>query len=272
MDTGNHAFRIPGRAIAPGQQVQQAPSADRLHPLKAVEEKRFLPMGDDLEVQSDFQLIAGTNRDLLHEVAAGRFREDLFARINLWTYSLPSLAERPEDIEPNLDYLLELASVEIGYAARFNKESRAAFVRFATSADARWKGNFRDLHASVTRMATLAEAGRITTPVANAEIGRLRHLWRGPTCWTGPGSISMPCSARSNRQNWICSTRYNCKPCCRHATGATAFPMQAASCLRYPVRKRQSPTMRTDSRNTWPAMAWHGMTSGGNSVHHAAPR
>ncbi|HEX8606231.1 MAG TPA: RNA repair transcriptional activator RtcR [Pseudoduganella sp.] len=148
--------------------------------LKAVEEKRFLPMGGDLEVQSDFQLIAGTNRDLAREVAIGRFREDLFARINLWTYSLPSLAERPEDIEPNLDYLLEQASAEIGYVARFNKESRAAFLRFATSAGARWKGNFRDLHASVTRMATLAEAGRITTPVADAEIGRLRHLWREP--------------------------------------------------------------------------------------------
>ncbi|WBS02725.1 RNA repair transcriptional activator RtcR [Pseudoduganella sp. SL102] len=148
--------------------------------LKAVEEKRFLPVGGDLEVQSDFQLIAGTNRNLAHEVAAGRFREDLFARINLWTYSLPSLAERPEDIEPNLDYLLEQAGVEIGQVARFNKESRAGFLRFATSPGARWKGNFRDLYASVTRMATLAEGGRITTSVADAEIGRLRQAWREP--------------------------------------------------------------------------------------------
>jgi transcriptional regulatory protein RtcR len=136
-------------------------------------------------VQSDFQLIAGTNRDLACEVAAGRFREDLFARINLWTYSLPSLAERPEDIEPNLDYLLEQASVELGHATRFNKESRAAFVRYATSAAATWRGNFRDLYASVTRMATLADAGRITVPVVDAEIGRLRKLWREPSDMTG---------------------------------------------------------------------------------------
>jgi transcriptional regulatory protein RtcR len=154
--------------------------------LKAVEEKRFLPVGGDMEAQSDFQLIAGTNRDLAQEVATGRFREDLFARINLWTYTLPSLAERREDIEPNLDYLLEQASAEIGHAARFNKESRAAFLDFATSPGARWKGNFRDLHASVTRMATLAESGRITAPVAQAEIGRLRHLWRAPHSSPGP--------------------------------------------------------------------------------------
>ena len=75
--------------------------------LKAVEEKRFYPLGSDREVESDFQLVAGTNRDLRTEVAAGRFREDLFARINLWSYVLPGLAQRPEDIEPNVDHLLQ---------------------------------------------------------------------------------------------------------------------------------------------------------------------
>ena len=59
--------------------------------LRAVEEKRFLPVGSDCDAQSDFQLIAGTNRNLLAEVAAGRFREDLLARINLWTFCLPGL-------------------------------------------------------------------------------------------------------------------------------------------------------------------------------------
>lgn len=63
--------------------------------LKAIEEKRFFPVGADKEVESDFQLIAGTNRDLRSDVAEGRFREDLFARINLWTYNLPGLAQRP---------------------------------------------------------------------------------------------------------------------------------------------------------------------------------
>lgn len=146
--------------------------------LKAVEEKRFLPMGGDHEVQSDFQLIAGTNRDLAREVAAGRFREDLYARINLWTYELPGLAERPEDIEPNIDYLLAQFGAETGAVVRFNKEARELFMRHATSPEAQWSGNFRDLSAAVTRMATLAEAGRITATVVSAEISRLRRQWR----------------------------------------------------------------------------------------------
>jgi transcriptional regulatory protein RtcR len=146
--------------------------------LKAIEDKRFLPVGGDHEVQSDFQLIAGTNRDLAQEVARGRFREDLFARINLWTYELPGLAERPEDIEPNIDYLLRAFGAEHGQMVRFNKEARDRYMRFAMSDTARWSGNFRDLLASVTRMATLAEAGRITNEIAEAETLRLKRLWQ----------------------------------------------------------------------------------------------
>jgi transcriptional regulatory protein RtcR len=146
--------------------------------LKAVEEKRFLPMGADHEVQSDFQLIAGTNRDLSKEVVAGRFREDLYARINLWTYELPGLVERAEDIEPNLDYFLAQFGAENGQMVRFNKEARERYMQFATSPEALWSGNFRDLSASVQRMATLAEAGRITDTIAADETKRLRRLWQ----------------------------------------------------------------------------------------------
>ncbi len=69
--------------------------------LKAIEEKTFYPFGSDRRVSSDFQLIAGTVRDLRQLVAEGKFREDLYARINLWTFTLPGLRQRQEDIEPN---------------------------------------------------------------------------------------------------------------------------------------------------------------------------
>ncbi|GAB3469973.1 RNA repair transcriptional activator RtcR [Massilia terrae] len=146
--------------------------------LKAIEEKRFHPVGSDNEVQSDFLLIAGTNRDLSKEVVAGRFREDLFARINLWTYELPGLTARPEDIDPNIDYLLAQFGAENAQVVRLNKEARKRYMDFAMSAEARWAGNFRDLSASVQRMATLAEAGRITDVIVQEEVARLRRLWQ----------------------------------------------------------------------------------------------
>ncbi|MBN8819301.1 MAG: RNA repair transcriptional activator RtcR [Sphingomonas sp.] len=147
--------------------------------LRAVEDKRFLPVGADREVVSDFQLSAGTNRDLGEAVSAGDFRDDLYARLNLWTFHLPGLAERREDIEPNLDYELDRYAEREGTAATFNKEARQRYLAFATSADARWPGNFRDLAASVTRMATLSPKGRIDLDCVGAEIARLRRLWSG---------------------------------------------------------------------------------------------
>ncbi|MFP5393007.1 MAG: RNA repair transcriptional activator RtcR [Gammaproteobacteria bacterium] len=146
--------------------------------LKAIEEKRFLPVGSDNEVQSDFQLIAGTNRDLALDVVQGRFREDLYARINLWSYELPGLAERPEDIEPSIGYLLEQFGREHGQMVRFKREARQAYLRYAASSAAPWTGNFRDLSASVTRMATLADAGGIGTDTVEAELTRLQRQWR----------------------------------------------------------------------------------------------
>lgn len=145
--------------------------------LKAIEEKRFFPFGADHEVESDFQLIAGTHRDLRQWVAQGRFREDLYARINIWTFDLPGLADRTEDIEPNLDFELERYAQENAEQVRFNVEAKRRYLAFAASPEARWQGNFRELASSVTRMATLAHAGRITENMAEEEIARLRNTW-----------------------------------------------------------------------------------------------
>lgn len=147
--------------------------------LRAIEDKRFLPVGADKEAGSDFQLIAGTNRDLAKCVAEGTFREDLYARLNLWTFELPGLAARREDIAPNLDYELDRHAEREGERVAFNKEARDRYLAFAMSAEAHWPGNFRDLAASVTRMATFSPKGRIDTDGVAAEVARLRRSWNG---------------------------------------------------------------------------------------------
>lgn len=148
--------------------------------LRAIEEKTFLPMGSDKEIKSDFQLLAGTNRDLQARVAKGLFREDLLSRIHLWTFTLPGLRDRPEDIEPNLDYELSLASTLLGVQVTMSRKARGRYLQFAVSKEALWLGNFRDLNASVTRMATLSRGGRVDEAGVDEEIQALLHQWKRP--------------------------------------------------------------------------------------------
>jgi transcriptional regulatory protein RtcR len=68
--------------------------------LRAIEEKIFFRLGSDKETQSDFQLIAGTNKDLREAVRTGRFRDDLLARINHWTFKLPASKTGPKTSNP----------------------------------------------------------------------------------------------------------------------------------------------------------------------------
>jgi len=145
--------------------------------LRAIEEKRFLPVGADRDTASDFQLLAGTNRDLAASVREGRFREDLLARLNLWVFNLPALKDRKEDIEPNLEFELRRYGEREGQNVTFNKEGRDLYVKFATAPESAWRANFRDLSASVMRMATLAPDGRINEQTVHDEIARLRLQW-----------------------------------------------------------------------------------------------
>jgi transcriptional regulatory protein RtcR len=153
--------------------------------LRALEEKVFRQMGADREAHSDFQLIAGTNGDLFARVGEGRFREDLLARIDIWTFRLPGLSERAEDLAPNLDWELEQFAARAGHRLTFSREARERFLAFATAPGARWAGNFRDLNAAVVRLGTLAAGGRITVEGVEEEIARLRSQWAGVEAESG---------------------------------------------------------------------------------------
>jgi len=146
--------------------------------LRALEDQSFYPVGGDQDVQSDFQLIAGTTTDLTELVAAGTFREDLLARINMWSYTLPGLKDRREDIQPNLNFELTKFSSRNNRKMTFNKEAREAYLKYALSSEAKWNANFRDLAASVTRLCTFAEGSRIQLSSVEREILRLKKGWR----------------------------------------------------------------------------------------------
>lgn len=145
--------------------------------LKAIEEKSYLPMGADTEVQSDFQLICATNKILAEDIQRGLFRQDLYARINLWEFNLPGLKERLEDIEPNIDYEIQRLREEKGLLADFTPEAKKAYLDFATSPEAVWANNFRSLSASMERMVTYSLYGSITLEIVMQEIALLKKDW-----------------------------------------------------------------------------------------------
>jgi transcriptional regulatory protein RtcR len=170
-------LRVADKGVLFLDEIGELGSDEQAMLLRALEEKTFSPLGSDREAHSDFQLIAGTNQDLLAAVRERRFREDLLARINLWTFTLPGLRSRPEDIEPNLAFELEQFEARTSHHVAFNKEAREKFLQFALQTTSTWTRNFRDLNAAVVRMATLAKGGRISTEIVAEEMERLDVSW-----------------------------------------------------------------------------------------------
>jgi transcriptional regulatory protein RtcR len=147
--------------------------------LRALEEGVFTPLGSDKNVSSAFQLVCGTNRDLGARVAEHKFRADLLARINMWTFELPRLAERPEDLEPNLEFELDRLSQQEQTRFTMSREARDTFLAFARAHT--WPGNFRDFSASVLRLCTFAEGGRITRADVDREVARVAQHTAPPS-------------------------------------------------------------------------------------------
>ena len=146
--------------------------------LHAIETGRYYTLGSDTEVSSRFQIIAGASRDLSKHVATGAFRVDLLARLNFWTFELPPLRARREDIEDNLRYELLRAEKKLGVRVGFNSDASDAWLRFARAPSTPWPGNFRDFGGAVMRLCTLAPRGRITRAQVQEEIDRLQQRWK----------------------------------------------------------------------------------------------
>jgi DNA-binding NtrC family response regulator len=124
--------------------------------LRFLEERRFERVGGSATLIVDARVIAASNRDLEAEVAAGRFREDLFFRLNVVGIRLPALRERPEDIDALVDHALGVLAVRHGRSAL-----RVAPAARATLASYRWPGNIRELLNALERAAVLSRGDEI---------------------------------------------------------------------------------------------------------------
>jgi NtrC-family two-component system response regulator AlgB len=119
--------------------------------LRFLNDRTYERLGEAKERQADVRIIAATNRSLENEVKAGRFREDLFFRLNVITLTIPPLRERPQDIVPMAAHYLRFFKRRQGRRQlAFSPRCEAALVGYC------WPGNFRELRNAVERATILA--------------------------------------------------------------------------------------------------------------------
>src|SRR5437867_2944495 len=150
-------FRAAEGATLFLDEVAEIPLSLQAKFLRAVEQREVTPLGASLPVPVDVRLIAASNRDLEGEVRAGRFRQDLYYRLNVVHLALPPLRARPEDIPLLVEHFLQ----------RFSREYQVAPKRLAAEAMERlrayaWPGNVRELQNAIERAFALAVADTIT--------------------------------------------------------------------------------------------------------------
>lgn len=118
--------------------------------LRALQEQKIARVGGDKEIRVDVRVVAATNKDLRREIAAGRFREDLYHRLAVILIEAPALAERKEDIPALVDHFLRLVCQEYGMALKaIQPEAVQALQQH------HWSGNIRELRNVVERLVIL---------------------------------------------------------------------------------------------------------------------
>jgi two-component system, NtrC family, response regulator AtoC len=125
--------------------------------LRVIQENQITRVGGNRPIQLDLRFIAATNKDLKQAVAEGRFREDLYFRLNVVQITLPSLMERPEDIPLLIQYFLNLFSHK--FAKRINGIDKAARLVLRGYS---YPGNVRELQNIIERAVALAERDTVT--------------------------------------------------------------------------------------------------------------
>ncbi len=138
-------------------EVGELPAVIQPKLLRVLQEGRFTRVGGTRELSSDVRIVAATNRDLAAEVAAGRFREDLYYRLNVVPLEMPPLRERKEDIPRLVEHFAERAARRHGVKVR---PLPAGVMKRLL--DHPWPGNVRELGNVVERLVLLAEDGRVS--------------------------------------------------------------------------------------------------------------
>jgi DNA-binding NtrC family response regulator len=126
--------------------------------LRVLQEREFERLGSNRTIRVDVRIISATNKDLAKEIAEGRFREDLYYRLNVISIRIPPLREREGDIELLANFFLHKYSLEMGKKVVRIEPAAVRLLKSHT-----WPGNIRELENAIERALIMAESDTITT-------------------------------------------------------------------------------------------------------------
>ena len=134
--------------------------------VKAVEERNFRRVGGNRDISVDICVMAATNHDLKSLVKNGKFREDLYHRLNVINFEMPSLRDRKEDIPLITDYFISYFNIDLNKSINIiPSEVRKTFLHYD------WPGNVRELRSTIERAVLLSEDGLLNPKYVKLEDG-----------------------------------------------------------------------------------------------------
>ncbi len=137
-------------------EIAEMPITVQAKLLRALDQGEYTPLGANMPLKAKVRVLAATNRDLEREAAEGRFRQDLYYRLNVLHLSMPPLRDRREDIPVLVDYFLERLAAERG-----EDRSEIGSAAMGLLLEHNWPGNVRELQNALEHAVVLARGGRV---------------------------------------------------------------------------------------------------------------
>ena len=151
-------FKVANEGTIFLDEVSEIPQNLQVKLLRALEQKEITPVGTTDLIKVDVRIIAATNKDLRQEVEAGRFRDDLFYRLNVIEIGLPQLSSRPDDIPILAQHFLDVYTTATGKAIKgFTNDAMRALMRN------QWKGEVRELENAIERAVIFCDGDYVGT-------------------------------------------------------------------------------------------------------------
>lgn len=169
--TGAHKDRVGRLQLADGgtlflDEIGEIPMSQQGKLLRALQEGEFERVGDDKTTKVDVRVVAATNKNLMGEIKADRFREDLYYRVSVFPVDVPPLRERLEDIGPLALHFLESICCDLGRDTMRLTQSQLALLR-----KQEWPGNIRELKNVIERAVISSTGNRLRLDLAMPAAG-----------------------------------------------------------------------------------------------------